>query len=83
MNMVFNIAKTNNNIRLISVPTIVTTHNKEALIIVGESRPIITGSQSDITGGTFTRSTVQYRDIGIELTRDPPDRFGRLYPNAD
>ncbi len=71
MNMVFNIAKTNNNIRLISVPTIVTTHNKEALIIVGESRPIITGSQSDITGGTFTRSTVQYRDIGIELTVTP------------
>lgn len=71
MNMVFNIAKTNNNIRLINVPTIVTTHNQEATIIVGESRPVITGSQSDITGGTFTRSTVQYRDIGIELTVTP------------
>ncbi len=71
MNMVFNIAKTNNNIRLISVPTIVVTHNQEAKIIVGESRPIITGSQSDITGGTFTRSTVQYRDIGIEMTVTP------------
>ena len=71
MNMVFNIAKTNNNIRLINVPTIMVTHNQEATIIVGESRPVITGSQSDITGGTFTRSTVQYRDIGIELTVTP------------
>ena len=71
MNMVFNIAKTNSNIRLINVPTIVTTHNQEANIIVGESRPVITGSQSDITGGTFTRSTVQYRDIGIELSVTP------------
>ena len=71
MGMVFNIAKTNNNIRLINVPTIVTTHNQEATIIVGESRPIVTGSQSDFSGVGSVRSTVQYRDIGIELTVTP------------
>ena len=71
MNMVFNIAKSNSNIRLINVPTIVTTHNQEATIIVGESRPIVTGSQSDFSGVGSVRSTVQYRDIGIELTLTP------------
>lgn len=71
MDMVFKIAKTNNNIRLINVPTIVTTHNQEATIIVGESRPIVTGSQSDFSGVGSVRSTVQYRDIGIELTVTP------------
>lgn len=73
MNLVFKIAKTNNNIRLINVPTIVTTHNKEAVIIVGESRPLITGTQTSLgsfDGGSL-RSTVQYRDIGIELTVTP------------
>ncbi len=70
MDMVFRIAKTNNNIRLISVPTIVTTHNQEANIIVGESRPIVTGSQTSGVSGAIS-STVQYRDIGIELTVTP------------
>ncbi len=71
MDIVFQVAKTNNNIRLINVPTIVTTHNQEANIIVGESRPVVTGSQSDFSGMGSVRSTVQYRDIGIDLTVTP------------
>lgn len=70
MDLVFKIAKTNNNIRLINVPTIVTTHNQEATIIVGESRPIVQGSQTSGISGAIS-STVQYRDIGIELTVTP------------
>jgi general secretion pathway protein D len=71
MDLVFKIAKTKSNIRLINVPTIITTHNKEAKLIVGESRPLVTGSQSDFSGVGSVRSTVQYRDIGIELTVTP------------
>ena len=71
MELVFKIAAARNNIRLINVPTIVATHNQEASIVVGEARPVVTGSQSDLTGGSFSRSTVQYRDIGIELTVTP------------
>ncbi|MCZ6671576.1 MAG: hypothetical protein O7C75_01415, partial [Verrucomicrobia bacterium] len=71
MELVFKIAESKSNIRLINVPTIVTTHNQEATIIVGESRPIVTGSQSDFSGVGSVRSTVQYRDIGIELTVTP------------
>lgn len=71
MEIVFKIAASKNNIRLINVPTIVATHNQEANIVVGEARPIVTGSQSDFSGSGSVRSTVQYRDIGIELTVTP------------
>ena len=69
MDFVFDVAETNNNIRLISVPTIITTHNKEAILIVAESRPIVTGGQISSIG--TSSSQVQYRDIGIELTVTP------------
>jgi len=56
-----------NNYRVLSVPSITTTHNKEATIFVGESDPVITGTTSStLTAGTST-STVTMRDIGIQL----------------
>lgn len=67
-----------NNANLLSVPTIVTTHNKEARIFVGESRPTISSYLPDVgTGGgtnsigTGYRSTVSSTDIGIELKVKP------------
>ena len=64
----------NNNLKVLSSPTIVTTHNNEAQIIVGESRPIITGSTSSPTsvGDDLSRSsTVTYKDIAIDLKVTP------------
>jgi general secretion pathway protein D len=60
---------TKNDTRILSVPTITTTHNKEATIFVGESRPVVTGTQSTASGtsGFVTSSTVSQRDIGINL----------------
>ena len=59
---------TKSDTRILSVPTITTTHNKEATIFVGESRPVITGTQSTAgTTGLVTSSTVSQRDIGIQL----------------
>jgi general secretion pathway protein D len=59
---------TKNETRILSVPTITTTHNKEATIFVGESRPVITGTQSTAgTSGLVSSSTVSQRDIGIQL----------------
>jgi general secretion pathway protein D len=60
---------TKNDTRILSVPTITTTHNKEATLFVGESRPVVTGSQSTASGasGFVTSSTVSQRDIGINL----------------
>ena len=48
------------------MPAVTTTHNKEATIFVGESRPVITGSTVAAQTGQIT-STVSQRDIGIQL----------------
>ncbi len=55
---------------ILSVPTIVTTHNKEAEIFVGETRPVITGTTTGASGaatGLTTSSTVSQQQIGITL----------------
>ncbi len=62
------------NVRILSAPTIVTTHNKEAKFAVTQQQPIITGSQavaSNSTSGFTTSSQVTYKDIGITLTVTP------------
>lgn len=55
---------------ILSVPTIVTTHNKEAEIFVGETRPVISGTTTGASGSTTgltTSSTVTQQEIGIRL----------------
>jgi general secretion pathway protein D len=54
------------DLKVLSVPAITTTHNKEATIFVGESRPVITGATIAPQTGQVT-STVSQRDIGIQL----------------
>ncbi len=71
LDAIFNRAKNNNSIKLISQPNLMTTHNREATITVGERRPLITGSQTDLTGGTAVRSTVSFENIAIVLTVTP------------
>jgi general secretion pathway protein D len=67
---VFRTARQNSNVRVLSTPSVTTTHNREAVINVGERRPVITGTQSDsISGGI--RSQVDFRPIGIELKVRP------------
>lgn len=66
--------KTNANI--LSMPNIVTTHNKKATIFVGEQRPVISSYLADAAGtgtaiGTGYRSTVSSKDIGIDLEVTP------------
>ena len=72
LQMVFNTAKEDSNVRILSAPNITTTHNRPASINVGEARPIITSSTSSLNNPSLTtRSTVEYRDIGIELQVRP------------
>lgn len=68
---VFNKAKSCDNITVLSAPTIVTTHNREASIKVGESRPVITANFTDLQNEKSIRNSVNYKDIGIELTVTP------------
>ncbi|MFH1498466.1 MAG: secretin N-terminal domain-containing protein [Verrucomicrobiota bacterium] len=63
-----------NNTTILSVPTIVTSHNKEAEIFVGETRPVISGTTSAASGSTSgltTSSTVTQQEIGIRLMVTP------------
>jgi len=64
------------NTNILSVPNIVTTHNKQGTIFVGEQRPVISSYLNDSTntGGTTGsgyRSTVNQQKIGIELIVTP------------
>ncbi len=67
---VINKSQVSNNVEVLSNPSLITTHNKEATINVGESRPVITSSNTDTTG-TALQSSVTFRDIGIELKVKP------------
>lgn len=64
-------AQTNSNVRILSIPTLLTTHNQEATFTVGQQRPIVTGTTTDNTLSTSVRETVQYQDIAIELKVKP------------
>ncbi len=55
--------------RILSTPIILTTDNKEAKIMVGEKRPIVTSTS--ISGGGVQQSAYQYQDIGIQLEVTP------------
>jgi len=64
-----------NNTAILSVPTITTSHAKEATFFSGETRPIISGSQQtpvgSTTGGFASASTVVQQEIGVTLTVKP------------
>lgn len=64
------------NATILSQPNIMTTHNKEANIFVGEQRPVISSYLNDSTTtgstvGSGYRSTVSSKDIGISLKVKP------------
>lgn len=58
------------NTAILSVPSITTSHAKEANVFVGETRPVITGSVVSGVGGGTTNTTTQLQ-IGINLTVTP------------
>lgn len=60
-------------VRVLSNPTITTTHNQQATIIVGDSVPIVTSSIDDATGSSSiaTRNSYTYQDVGLQLQVTP------------
>ncbi len=66
-------AKRDSQVKVLSTPNIVVSHNQEGVINISQSRPIVTASTSDISSSTntTTRSSVEFRDIGIKLTVTP------------
>ena len=72
---ILNAAKTNQNIKIVSSPTLLTTHAREATLSVVETRPYIKALQTKAGSGTndadVSNSTVDQVDAGIVLTIKP------------
>lgn len=73
IDLVLQTGRVNNNVKVLSSPTIVTTHNREGSISITRRIPVITGTvatDTDIGLGNI-RQNVQYTDVGIDLKVTP------------
>ena len=71
---VLEVAEDDSDVKIISTPSIVVSHNEEGVINVSDSIPIITGSSSTLSSTstlTNVRSSIEYRDIGLTLEVTP------------
>ena len=68
---VLEIAESDSDIKILSTPTIVVSHNEEGIINVSESRPFQTSSFQNTTNTYSIRDQIEYRDVGIKLTVTP------------
>ena len=69
------VAKTNSNVKIVSSPTLLTTHAREATLSVVETRPYVKALQTKAGTGSsdadVSNSTVDQVDAGIVLTIKP------------
>lgn len=61
---------TNNNVNVISSPSLMVLNNQEATIKVGDSVPVLSGT-STFTTGVATTNTIQMVDTGVNLSIRP------------
>lgn len=77
LNSVFGVAKKNSDVRILSAPSITTTHHKKAVVEVGQETPVTTGilttqtpTASDSASKT-TNETVTWKPITLKLEITP------------
>ena len=74
MDAVLNTAKSNSNVSILSSPTLLTTHAREALLKISETRPYLTSIQKKIEANSsadIANQTIDKAEAGIELTVKP------------
>jgi len=72
MSTVFKVAKTNSNVKVLSSPNIVTTHNREASIVIGSKEPVVSSYSTAATSTSDQNvANIQYQDVALELTVKP------------
>lgn len=77
-NAIFRVVEQNNNVRVLSAPMIVTTHNRKATVKVVQNFPYAGESITDVDTNSNLRSAIKYYDdIGIVLEVTP-----RIGPNG-
>ncbi|HIG13829.1 MAG TPA: hypothetical protein EYQ32_05125, partial [Gammaproteobacteria bacterium] len=57
--------ETDTRVDMLSTPRIQTSHAEQAQLFIGEERPVISGTFSDISGGQT--ANIQMKQIGITL----------------
>ncbi|HVU36881.1 MAG TPA: secretin N-terminal domain-containing protein [Opitutales bacterium] len=72
LNAVFNTARSNSNVVVLSNPIVTATHAQQALIVDGQDVPTISSSTTNLNtaAGTVT-SQVVYRNVTVNLTVTP------------
>lgn len=61
----------NNNVNVLSTPTILSTDNEEATIVVGENVPFVTSTSTNQTNLNNTFNQIERQDVGITLEITP------------
>lgn len=69
--ILLNAAQSNRNVNVLSAPTILTTDNEEAEIVVGQNVPFISSTSSNETNLNNTFNQVDRQDVGITLRLTP------------
>jgi general secretion pathway protein D len=64
-------AQANNNVNILSAPTILATDNEEAQIIVGQNVPFLASTSTNATNLNNTFNQVERQDVGITLRITP------------
>jgi general secretion pathway protein D len=64
-------AQRNNNVNLLSAPTILATDNEEAQIVVGKNVPFLASTSTNATNLNNTFNQVNRQDVGITLRITP------------
>src|SRR5439155_21506689 len=67
-NMFINALQGRTNVKMLSTPHIIAADNREAHILVGQSVPILTATQTSTIAQANIVNSVQYRDTGKILT---------------
>ncbi len=77
LNLVLNMAEVEDKINIVSRPSILTSNNKVAKILIGQSIPLQQSVEDVTSATTKTFTTVNYKDTGIVLEVMPlvnPDK---------
>lgn len=77
LNMILNLAEVEEKVNIITRPSILTSNNKWAKILIGQSLPLQTTIEDLTASSTRNITTINYKDTGISLEVKPvvnPDR---------
>ncbi len=69
--ILLNAAKSNSNVNILSAPTILTTDNEQAEIVVGQNVPFLASTATSDTNLNNTFNQIDRQDVGITLRLTP------------